>query len=168
MVEPRFTDAKQLLDVVQLIGIGCFELFAARGPLQGKERPVVGPGAVEDVKVINESHSLEIFWLPAGGRLLVRLTFELTTDVGDLRVGMQAEWDIGEVVRDNVAIEAEEEFINRVAVMALVPYARSSLNDLSLRTFDKGITMGLLRPGELEFTSQRRVEAESEGEAGIG
>lgn len=158
MTKPSITDARQLVEAVELADVGCFELFGARGVVRDGERTVVGPGTVDDIKVLDERHTLEVFWQSDAGRFLVRLTFELETDVGDLRVGMQAEWDLGGLAHEDVAIEAEEDFVNKVAVMAIVPYIRAALSDLAIRTFGRNVTLGLIRPGQLEFESKRRSD----------
>jgi len=149
------TDARDLLERANLVDVGCFELSGQRGAAVESGRKIVGPGPAQDLELENEAHELGVYWLSGGGRLLVRLLIALKSNAGDLRVGMQAEWDMGDLSRDDVPADVEEEFVNRVAVMTLVPYLRAGISDLASRILGVSVTMSLIRPGDLEFTSLR-------------
>lgn len=47
--------------------------------------------------------------------------------------------------------DAANEFANKVAVMALLPYARQALSDLTQRVFGEPIVLPILRQGQLRF-----------------
>ncbi|MEV8029150.1 hypothetical protein [Cellulosimicrobium funkei] len=151
-------DAQDLLARVNLVEVGCYEFSGVRGAAVEGGRKIVGPGPVKDWELEDEEHELGVYWLTDGGRLLVRLLVALKSNAGEMRVGMQAEWDTGELTRADVPAEVEEEFINRVAVMTLVPYVRAGISDLASRTMGMNVTMSLIRPGDLEFNSLRGEE----------
>jgi len=144
---------------VELSQISCYELSAARGQLDGDGgRVVVGPGNVDDLEVLSAENQLGVYWLATGGQFLVRLLATLGTNAGDLRVGVQGEYLAEGLTRDDVSPDVEEEYVNRVAIMTLVPYVRQAIADLSARVFGNTLTLGVIRPGEIAFTSSRRPE----------
>lgn len=156
-------DAREMLERVNLLEVGCYELHGVRGVVgDDGRRQIIGPGPAADLEAQHESHELEVFWLESGGRLLVRLSVDLGTNVGEIRVGFQAEWDVADLTRDTVPPEVEEEFVNRVAVMALIPYVRAGISDVATRVLGGNVTMGLIRPGDLEFSSVRAAHEHEE------
>jgi len=161
MPEYAINSAVELLENLELNDVGCYELTAARGIEHESGREIVGPGAVTDLVIEDQDEELGVYWLGGGGRLLVRLAFVLRTNAGDLRAGVQAEWDTGPLRRSDVSPDAEEDWVNRVAVMAIVPYIRSAISDLAVRVFGSNIVMPLVRPNELAFTSLREDHEQS-------
>lgn len=152
---------RALLSASVLSEIGYFELLAARGHIgDDGRRGVVGPGRLEDVDVTDAHHELGVYWSDEGDRLLVRLLADLKNAVGEVRVGVQAEWVLEEMRHDDVPTAVEQEFVNRVAIMTLVPYLRSAVSDLSGRVFGTTLTLAIVRPGEIQF-SWPAVTAES-------
>jgi len=150
----------ELVDKIELSQIACYELVAARGLLdEDGERSVVGPGNVDDLEVVSAENQLGVYWLQDGGQFLVRLSAHLVTNAGEIRVGVQAEYIAEGLTRDDVAPEVEQEYINRVAVMTLVPYLRQAIADLSARVFGNTLTLGVIRPGEIAFATTRRSES---------
>lgn len=155
MPEYTITDAVSFLEKTELADVGAFELVGFRGVVEEDGRAIIGTGNLTDIKIETEERSLGVFWLDIEDRLLVRLTFEFRTAAGDLRVGMQAEWTTGGLSRYDVSPAAEEDWVNKVAVMAILPYARSAIDDLSTRVFGTGLQLPLIRPGEITFKSMR-------------
>lgn len=140
----------------QLIEVGCYEIFGIRGALEDDgERAVVGPGPLE-VGEFEVTHELSVHWGDGDPRFLVRLGASVTCEAGEVRVGVQAEYELDGLLLDDVAPDVEEEYVNNVSVMTLVPYLREAVAAASLRTLDQPITLGVVQRGALRFTSPRR------------
>ena len=145
---------------VELQEIAYYELSAARG-LPGPDgiRPVLGPGRLDDGSEIDESdNEVGVFWTEDRARVLVRMQSTLRSDAGEIRVGTQAEYAVAEDVR-SAPPEVEEEFVNRVAIMAIVPYTRAAVADLSSRVFGVTYTLSVIRPGDIAFAPRERAAA---------
>lgn len=139
-----------------LTEVGCFELFGARGGVEDDgERPVVGPGPLE-IGEFETEHNLTVYWGHDEPRMLVRLSATITCEAGEVRVGVQAEYELDGFSQDDVAADVEEEYVNNVSVMTLIPYLREAVAAASLRTLDQPITLGVVQRGELRFSSPRR------------
>lgn len=164
MREYAINSAAELLENIELSDIGCYELYAARGVERENGREIVGPGGVTDLVIEDQDQELGVYWLGEGGRLLVRLAFVLTTNAGEMRAGVQAEWDTGLLQRSDVSPDAEEDWVNRVAVMAIVPYIRSAISDLAVRMYGSNILMPLVRPNELTFSSLREAHEQPQAQ----
>lgn len=144
-----------LIAASELTEIGFFELVGVRGLVgDDGERVVMGPGRVGDdeIEVDDATHQLGVYWTDEGDRVLVRLLASLTTAVGELRAGVQGEYELKDMNRSDIPVEVEEYFVNRVAIMALLPYIRTAISDLSGRLFGTTLTMAVVRPGEISFT----------------
>jgi hypothetical protein len=159
---PEPITLEELVKRAELAGIDCYELFGARGAIEDDgQRRVVGPGGVDDVE-FQVSNSLGVYWNTERGSFLVRLSCELTSIVGDVKVGVQAEY-VGEGLgRDNVSPDVEEEYVNSVSVMTLAPFLREAVADVSRRTLGGPLMLGVLRRGELRFRSSRRNDADAQ------
>lgn len=164
MPEPSET-LRAFVDCIELQDIGYYELFGARG-LPGPDggRPVIGPGRLDSGSDADESsNELGVFWSDDRSRVLVRMRSTLRTDAGEISVGVQAEYAVAEEARD-APLEIEQEFVNRVAIMAIVPYTRTAIADLSARLFGVAHTLGVIRPGDIAFAARvRRVEIANPG-----
>lgn len=140
---------RDFAEKVNLSRLGCYELFAARGGLRDDgRREVVGPGQVGDLE-LDPQHEVGIHWDHDGHRFLVRLKTSLVGEAGEIRAGYQAEYELDDVSHGDVSAEVVAEYVNRVALMTLAPYLRQAIADLTLRTFEVSVTMGTLRPGDL-------------------
>ena len=147
----------------ELLEVGCFEFSGVRGALEDDgDRAVVGPGPL-DLGELETEHSLGVYWGVGEPRMLVRLNVSVTCDAGAVRVGVQAEYQLDGLSQDDVTPEVEEEYVNNVSVMTLVPYLREAVAAASLRTLDQPITLGVVQRGELSFRSPRRELATEVG-----
>lgn len=152
---------------LELQEIDHYLLSAVRGlPGPDGSRPVIGPGRLDDSSEIDDSdNELGVFWTDDRARVLVRMHSTLRSDAGEIRVGTQAEYAVAEEVRGATA-EVEQEFVNRVAIMAIVPYTRAAVAELSSRVFGVTYTLRVIRPGDIAFAPRERVagviEVESE------
>lgn len=152
---------------VELQEIDHYELSAVRGlPGADGNRPVIGPGRLDDGTDVDDSdNELGVFWTDDRARVLVRMYSTLRSDAGEIRVGTQAEYAVAEEVRGAPA-EVEQEFVNRVAIMAIVPYTRAAVAEMSSRVFGVTYTLSVIRPGDITFALPERaatgvVEVES-------
>lgn len=161
MPEKMIDDARDLLERFSLTEIGTFEAQGLRGRVEDGRRKIVGPGRSDDLEITEQDNTLGVFWLGEGGQLLIRLSFQLETTNGTIRAGVQGEWATGDIGMEDITPEAEEEWINKVAVMALIPYLRTAISDLSVRVLGLPLTLPIIRQGELEFSSGRVVETEN-------
>lgn len=152
MSEPS-QEVVDLIKRVELRDVGVFELYAARGGLrEDGSRVVVGPGSPDEPLEFDEEHGLGVYWLASGGLFLVRLSMELTGEAGHIRVGVQAEYHAPDLQKGDISKELEMEFVNRVAIMTLVPYIRAEVAHLSGHVFRQTRTMRTIRPGDLDFS----------------
>ena len=140
--------------------IDYYELSAVRGlPGPDGSRPVIGPGRLDDGSDIDQSdNELGVFWTEDRARVLVRMQSTVRSDAGEIRVGTQAEYAVAEEVR-SATPEVEEEFVNRVAIMAIVPYTRAAVADLSSRVFGVTYTLSVIRPGDIAFAHRQGAGA---------
>lgn len=145
---------KELVGKVELGEIGSFELSGIRGSLEADgSRSIVGPGQIDDLE-FETDNQVAVLWLEEGGQFLVRMTTTLAGKAGEIRVGMQAEYKADGLSRGDVPTEVVEEYVNRVAVMTLAPYVRQAVSDLALHTFGSAVTLGIMRPGHLNFRAR--------------
>lgn len=149
---------RRLVNRAELSGIDCYEAFGARGAvLDDGSRTIIGPGAVDEAEFTVENN-LGVYWGGDGGRFVVRLSAVLTSSVGDLRAGVQAEYLVEGVSKVDVLPVAEERFVNDVAVMMLVPFLREAVADVALRTMGRPVVLPLWRRGSTAFASPETVE----------
>lgn len=137
---------------VELQEIDHYELSAVRGlPGPDGSRPVIGPGRLDGGSDVDDGdNQLGVFWTEDRARVLVRMLSTVRSDAGEIRVGTQAEYAVAEAVR-GAAFDVEQEFVNRVAIMAIVPYTRAAVAELSSRVFGVTYTLSVIRPGDIAF-----------------
>lgn len=93
------------------------------------------------------SYSLKFF---SEGELLgVRIATSVNLGVGTAIVDVAAHYRVHEPV--NISEEGLLDFANRIAVLALVPYIRQAVADLTQRVFGSAALMPVIRQGELTF-----------------
>lgn len=93
------------------------------------------------------SYGLKFF---SEGELLgVRVSTTVNLGVGTAVVDVAAHYRIHEPV--NISEEGLLDFANRIAVLALVPYIRQAVADLTQRVFGSAALMPVIRQGELTF-----------------
>lgn len=159
-----------LLGRTKLRDIGYFQMVAFRGRLgEDGGRPVIGPGPVPGAEEeATVEHEVTVLQAPGGARLLIRLTTAVLSPAGEVRVGAQAEYEFDGSAEELQDPDVEHEFVNKVAVMAIAPYIRSAVSDLSTRVLGRTITLKVLRLGELTFgrtTDGGRGSPELDGES---
>lgn len=99
-------------------------------------------------------------------RLRVSLGCTISLAVGRIDVEPFAEYSFSEDVAIHLADEALVlDFVNEIAVMALLPYVRHALSDLSLRVFDGTILMPVMPRGAIRFGALAAEGTSSPAEA---
>lgn len=79
----------------------------------------------------------------------VRLYVKIDMGIGVVNIDLHATYTFPEEVEILTAGAAE--FANKVGVMALIPYARQAIADVSQRVFGDPIVLPILKQGDLEF-----------------
>lgn len=79
------------------------------------------------------------------------LQLELETPDGRTRVVIQGRYSVDREHADAFEMPVAVEYANHVALMALLPYLRQALADLSSRVLDNQILMPIFARGELSF-----------------
>ena len=80
-----------------------------------------------------------------------------------VRLSVNLEWPAGQIIVDAAATYMTDEdvtvppdtildFANNVGIMALLPYLRQSVTDLSQKVFGESLLMPMVKRGELTFT----------------
>lgn len=79
------------------------------------------------------------------------LKLELETTDGRTRVTVEGRYSIPREHAGEFDMAVAVEYANHVALMALLPYVRQALSDLSARVLDNQILMPVFQRGELSF-----------------
>lgn len=121
------------LDHIQFFKLSA-EMDETAGPSDALEEP-------------DPSYSLKFF---SDDELLgVRVATKVNLGVGTAIVDVAAHYRVHEPV--NISQEGLLDFANRIAVLALVPYIRQAVADLTQRVFGSPALMPVIRQGELTF-----------------
>jgi hypothetical protein len=152
-VAPReVEDVHELLSLVAMAPVEFFEMSAKQSDASEKR---------------NEKDDKPSFMLkighPADG-IAFRFVVEITNGKGHIRVGAGVIYSTK--TKEGLAPVSEViglEFANRVAILALVPYLREAVANLSWRVLGHAITLPMIRPGELEFSPMSDGEAVEHG-----
>lgn len=81
----------------------------------------------------------------------VAIAFTLELPEGRLVVVPEATYVVPREVAHEIDMPLVVEFVNHVAVMVLIPYAREALSDLSSRVLEARITMPVFPRGAIHF-----------------
>ena len=150
-IEPRqIRDIQDLVDSVAMSDVQFYELTSTRNE-SGKD--------VDDAE-IHPSFVLQIGH-PSDG-IGVRLAIEITIGRGTIRADAGVIYHTTE--KEDLISVSEEiglEFVNRVGVLALMPYLREAIANISLRVLGTPITLPMLRAGQLTFHATEIQEPEA-------
>jgi hypothetical protein len=149
MSEATILDIHDLLRDAELESISCFELSAAR---YGEDEDVDEESSADEDE-IQPNHFLQIARSESGDAFRVRVRTEIAVSVGRIVSDVAIEYRVATIHVDDISEELMLEFANDVAVMALVPYIRQSVSDITQRVFDSALIMPMVKRGELAFTS---------------
>lgn len=108
-----------------------------------------------DFESISPSYALRL--RAEGSEIGTRLDVHLSTNIGRLDVDVAINYAAPYPVA--LTQEAQLEFANEVAIMALIPYVRECIASLSARVFGETILMPILQRGELHFSEENNVDS---------
>ncbi len=131
MSRPAPADARELLEFARLAGIQTYELRGERGDHEDTHGEVPAP----EVAIRVDETQLE-----------TRMRFELTTVDALLVAAMSAVYTFSEPI--DLTAKVVEEFIERVAVMAVYPFIRESIVTTAQRLGVPPPVLGLLHAGK--------------------
>lgn len=106
-------------------------------------------GVVPQPDEIQPTYSLKTFVEPE--ILVLRLLTQITANVGVIEVDVAIAYRTAEPVQVSEPVLLE--FANEVGIMALLPFVREAVADLSTRVFGNAILMPVMQRGELHFES---------------
>lgn len=141
---PDLTLEALILDV-DLEAVTYFELSAARS---SRATPAVTPAEDEEIA---PSHTLQTAVRDDDRGFRIRVRTEIDVSIGSIVVDVSADYELSTISARSIDQAVLQDFVNGVAVMALVPYIRQSVSDITLRVFGSALTMALVRRGEMEF-----------------
>ncbi len=82
-------------------------------------------------------------------RLTLRI--DLEASAGELRAAAMADYRVEEKAASALTMRMAVEYANEVGVMALLPYLRQAIADLSLRVFGTALLMPIQQRGAVSF-----------------
>ena len=138
--------SEQLLALVRNVKLNSIEYFELTARRQMDLSPLE-EGRVD----VEPNYTLGTQVAESGERFLLRLKVEFKSEVGHFAAEAGAEYS----VTSSDSIELSEtllvEFANEVGIMALLPYLRQAIADLTQRVFGLPLLMPVLQRGELTF-----------------
>lgn len=137
-------DVNQLVAAADLESIEVYRLVAERD---------LFASARDDVE-IDPTYTLTVDFRDEGDGFRVRLQTDVETPIGQISCGVLAEYGLGEARLTAESGEALTEFVNGVALMHVIPYARQSIADLTLRVFGAPLLMPIIQRGQITFSPQ--------------
>ncbi|WP_454151645.1 hypothetical protein [Microbacterium lacticum] len=138
--------AQELLDAgIELIGIQFFELCAK---VDEDSESTELPESIEPTFSLRLRHE--------GNEFGIRLASRVYVGLGEVTVDVSANYATPEPVTMDEAVRLE--FANRVGIMALIPYLRQAVADLTQRVFGQPILVPITRAGDLEFTPDSQLD----------
>lgn len=132
----------RLVEVADLESIETYRLVAERD---------IFAGGGEDIE-IDPSYTLTVDFRDAGDGFRVRMVTDIETPLGAISCGVLGEYGIGDARFGPETSEALTEFINGVALMHLIPFARQSIADLTQRVFGAPLLMPMIQRGQITFS----------------
>jgi|GEM_PF-1169432 len=139
----RTAELLELNRVVHLEGIDFDELHARRtGALDATQE--ANPLELEP------KYSLGVDIDEDGKGFRVRLGIDVELGIGEVRVHASARFG-ADAYSGELALPLLMEYANAVAVMALLPYLRHAIADLTQRVFGTPLVMPIVQHGELAF-----------------
>ncbi|SEE18909.1 hypothetical protein SAMN04489740_0844 [Arthrobacter alpinus] len=138
-------DVRTLLDEVKLLGISYYELSASRSDTAIDVEESQSGIDIEPLFTLGFARSNN------SDRFQVRVKTEIQMDIGAIAVDVASEYELQNSTVAEVSDALILEFVNKVAMMTLIPYIRQSVSDLTARVFEVPLVMPMYRQGELTF-----------------
>lgn len=137
-----------VVDSCTLVDISVFELSARR------LTPAVAP---DEDAVVEPEYGLQIDYRDADNGFRVRLETRFDTHMGLIVSDVGAEYELDGIGARSIPRDMLLDFVNNVALMALLPYVRESVADITLKVFRSALLMPMMRRGELSFSEDDRL-----------
>lgn len=115
-----------------------------------------GPITIDEESEVSPSYALKL--RNENGGIGVRLSTHLELAIGTVDVDVAIDYSLTETVE--VPQHVLLEFANEVGVMALIPYVRESIANLSARVFNRAVLMPMIQRGELSFDAEGDDDSE--------
>lgn len=141
-------DIHALVAASQLEAISFLELSARRANEEAPHDQVLE----EESYDVDPEFTLEIGRGQNGDRFRIRIRTEIEATPGAITVDAAAEYALADLSLSDIPNEVMLDFVNRVAIFAVIPYLRQGIADMTQRVFGTPITMPMYRAGELFFT----------------
>lgn len=132
----------EVLNDVELLGIQQTELGAARG---------VGSTSADDVPA-EPSYRLQVTGRDDDKAFRVGLRTEILTGMGSIVSEIEAEYQLDTLTYSGITEQTRIDFANDVAIMAILPYTRQAIADITARVFGAALLMPIVKRGQLVFS----------------
>lgn len=142
-------DIHRLLAASNLEMISFLELSAKRNNEGAGYDSVMPDGDEYEVK---PEFTLEVGRGEENDKFRIRIRTDIDAEPGVITVDAAAEYTLDGLKLSEVTGPLMLEFVNRVAVLALIPFLRQGVADMTLRVFGTPLTMPMYRAGDLAFS----------------
>ncbi|WP_374009891.1 hypothetical protein [Leifsonia sp. LS-T14] len=132
---------EQVAEDAELESILTFELSARNTEVESDPDEEIEP-----------SHVLILASKDDGKGFQVRLRTDIETREAEIVADLAVRFGLTELSAKDISEEVMLDFVNKVALMALLPYVRQSIADLTQRVFGSPLLMPLMKRGDLTFS----------------
>ncbi|WP_295124269.1 hypothetical protein [uncultured Leifsonia sp.] len=139
----------RLVHDVQLLGIQQTELAARRGSGDAIENAQAEPVYGLNVKGGDGSNTFR-----------VGLRTEIQLGDGSIVSEIEAEYALSTIPYASIEEQTKIDFANEVAIMAILPFTRQAIADITARVFGAALLMPIIQRGQLVFGLPDSREAE--------
>lgn len=148
-------DVHGLLAAAELLDVTTFELGATRVRAANGDEP--GP--------VEPRHEVDCETREDGGamRVLVSTSFDVE-NVGSINSVQAIEYAFDGVDLHEVEIQVIEDFVNNVALMAVLPFVREAVAEITRRVFGASLLMPIVPRGAIEVTLSRVDDEDGAGD----
>lgn len=140
------SDLKLLVQRSELVSVSFFEMSARKF-----DEAQVTAGADTDDFEIAPIYSLQTASRDDDTGFRVRIKVEVELPAGSLVVDAAAEYVVSEISAKAIDPDLLVDFVNEVSAMAMFPYLRQAVADMSQRIFWMSLLLPLLQRGQLVF-----------------
>lgn len=138
-----------LINDITLLNIGFAELAAAQRPSDG----------VEPNSEATPTYSMDFNGRPDDKGFRIGLRTEIEFDRGSVIAHVTAEYQLNELLLSDVEQATRVEFMNKVALMTILPFTRQAIADITLRVFSAALLMPIIKQGEMNFAMAEEADA---------
>ncbi len=146
MKEPS-EQLRRLVECAQLERINFLELSARR------HDDVTTPQDADEASAVRPTYALTVQSNDEPPRFRLRLRTSIELPAGAVDVEVAAEYTVNGFGEGELTQPLIVEYANHVGVMALLPYVRHAIADLTLRVFGDSLLMPVMARGALEFAA---------------